>query len=154
MGEEIVKDRVVSFKPTQENKNDAKYYQELGARLPNDMNYKFTYVGNLNNNGYKITSPIRISQLEVSIPRKYIFEDRIQIGDLVLTEVSHDEYKDILFEKFKKKIVKSIELSNKMLTPCDEQSKNTVVVPKQIYSRLIKHFEGQIPENKMRLIYE
>ena len=125
---------------TQQHKEGAEYLEILSKQLLNDFVYKFSILRNINKNGYSLTSAKRLLKLGIDIPSQFIIDNKIQVGDLFLTQIDKQAYHKLKVEKHINKIKKSNEFAKKMLFQ-NQGLENIVSVPADIYEEILDYFK-------------
>lgn len=130
---------------TDKNLKDAEYLSILRDQLKTEFNnvYYFTALRNVGKNDWRVSSAKRLS-FGIDIPKKYIVEDSVQIGDLVLTEMTKEEHHKYLVKKFIVKLIKTIRFCERM----HSDTPNKFAISKDIYDDVMAYFKGErFPEN-------
>lgn len=96
---------------TPQMEEDASYLDKIGKQLPNDFAYKWTALRNINTNGYMVSSARRLLRLGIKIPERFVKDNKVQIMDVILTEIDKESYRKLRINKACEKLKKTIEQS-------------------------------------------
>jgi len=138
--------RIAQINITPEQQSDADYFTWLSNNLPEDRGYKFCIKKNVGKDGYELTRPDRLRKKHIEIPHQYISAELtpsfgchgILVGDLYLCEVSLKRKRELRIKKMINKIMRS----NNLTYGIHKDAENTVCIPEDIFSDVLKKVSG------------